>query len=44
MKRVLGVRALVAAPLVALVCFAISAAGAGAAAPDRHEESSRPSR
>ena len=33
MKRVLGVRALVAAPLVALVCFAISAAGAGAAAP-----------
>lgn len=33
MRRVLGVRALVAAPLVALVCFAISAAGAGAAAP-----------
>ena len=33
MSRVLGVRALVAAPLVALVCFAISAAGAGAAAP-----------
>jgi hypothetical protein len=33
MKRVVGVRALVAAPLVALVCFAISAAGAGAAAP-----------
>ena len=33
MKRVLGVRALVAAPLAALACFAISAAGAGAAAP-----------
>jgi hypothetical protein len=33
MKRLLGVRALVAAPLVALVCFAISAAGAGAVAP-----------
>ena len=33
MRRVLGVRALLAAPLVALVCFAISAAGAGAAAP-----------
>ncbi len=33
MKRVLGVRALMAAPLVALVCFATSAAGAGAAAP-----------
>ncbi|HKD93492.1 MAG TPA: protease pro-enzyme activation domain-containing protein [Gaiellaceae bacterium] len=33
MKRYLGVRALVAAPLVALVCFAISAAGAGAAGP-----------
>jgi hypothetical protein len=33
MRSVLGVRALVAAPLVALVCFAISAAGAGAAAP-----------
>jgi Pro-kumamolisin, activation domain/IPT/TIG domain/PASTA domain len=33
MSRVLGVRALVAALLVAVVCFAISAAGAGAAAP-----------
>ena len=33
MKKVLGVRALVAAPLLALVCFAISASGAGAAAP-----------
>ena len=33
MKRVLGVRALVAAPLAALACFAISAAGAGVAAP-----------
>src|SRR5207245_11739931 len=32
-KKVVGVRAFVAAPLVALVCFAISAAGAGAAAP-----------
>jgi hypothetical protein len=31
--RSVGVRALVAAPLLALVCFAISAAGAGAAAP-----------
>ncbi|HEY3551561.1 MAG TPA: protease pro-enzyme activation domain-containing protein [Gaiellaceae bacterium] len=31
MRRVLGVRALVAAPLLALVCLAISAAGAGAA-------------
>ena len=33
MRRVLGRRALVAAPLLALLCFAISAAGAGAAAP-----------
>src|SRR5438132_12073659 len=33
MKKVVGVRAFVTAPLVALVCFAISAAGAGAAAP-----------
>jgi pro-kumamolisin-like protein/PASTA domain-containing protein/IPT/TIG domain-containing protein len=33
MRRVVGLRALVAAPLLALVCFAISAAGAGAAAP-----------
>jgi hypothetical protein len=33
MKRSLGVRALVAALLVAAVCFAISAAGAGAAGP-----------
>jgi hypothetical protein len=33
MKRFVGVRALVAAPLLALVCFGISAAGAGAAAP-----------
>jgi hypothetical protein len=33
MRRVLGLRALVAAPLLALVCFGISAAGAGAAAP-----------
>src|SRR3954454_23942615 len=33
MKKVVGVRAFVAAPLVAVVCFAISAAGAGAAAP-----------
>src|SRR5215813_10224479 len=33
MKKVLGVRALVAAPLLALVCLAISASGAGAAAP-----------
>src|ERR1700746_31981 len=33
MKRFLGVRALVGALLVALACFAISAAGAGAAAP-----------
>ncbi|HEX5174520.1 MAG TPA: protease pro-enzyme activation domain-containing protein [Gaiellaceae bacterium] len=34
MKRVVRLRALVAAPLLALVCFTISAAGAGAAAPD----------
>jgi Pro-kumamolisin, activation domain/PASTA domain/IPT/TIG domain/Divergent InlB B-repeat domain len=33
MKRVVRVRALVAAPLLALVCLTISAAGAGAAAP-----------
>ena len=33
MRRVLGLRTLVAAPLLALVCFGISAAGAGAAAP-----------
>jgi len=33
MRRVLSLRALVAAPLVALVCLGISAAGAGAAAP-----------
>jgi Pro-kumamolisin, activation domain/PASTA domain/IPT/TIG domain/Divergent InlB B-repeat domain len=33
MRRVLSLRALVAAPLLALVCFGISAAGAGAAAP-----------
>jgi Pro-kumamolisin, activation domain/PASTA domain/IPT/TIG domain/Divergent InlB B-repeat domain len=33
MRRVLGLRALVAAPLLALVCLAIPAAGAGAAAP-----------
>jgi len=33
MKSVARVRALVAAPLLALVCFTISAAGAGAAAP-----------
>src|SRR5215472_8219947 len=33
MKRLFGVRALLAALLVVLVCFAISAAGAGAAAP-----------
>src|SRR3954463_12580313 len=33
MKKVVGVRAFVAAPLVAVVCFAISAAGAGAVAP-----------
>src|SRR5438093_2973832 len=33
MKKVVGVRAFVTVPLVALVCFAISAAGAGAAAP-----------
>jgi hypothetical protein len=33
MRRVLDLRALVAASLTALVCFAISAAGAGAAAP-----------
>jgi Pro-kumamolisin, activation domain/IPT/TIG domain/PASTA domain len=33
MSRVFGVRALVAALLAALVCFAFSAAGAGAAAP-----------
>lgn len=33
MRRVVGVRALVAAPLLALVCLAISAAGAGAASP-----------
>src|SRR6185437_1420876 len=33
MRRVLGVRALVAAPLLALMCLAISASGAGAAAP-----------
>ncbi len=33
MRRVLGLRALVAASLTALACFAISAAGAGAAAP-----------
>jgi hypothetical protein len=33
MKKVSGVRALVAAPLLALACFAISASGAGAAAP-----------
>jgi subtilase family serine protease len=33
MKRVVRLRALVAAPLLALVCFTISAAGAGAAAP-----------
>ena len=33
MKRFVGVRALVAASLLAFVCFAISAAGAGAAAP-----------
>jgi len=33
MKRVLGLRALVAASLTTLACFAISAAGAGAAAP-----------
>src|SRR5436309_5249112 len=33
MKRVLGVRALAAAPLLALVCFAVAASGAGAAAP-----------
>jgi Pro-kumamolisin, activation domain/PASTA domain/IPT/TIG domain/Divergent InlB B-repeat domain len=33
MKRFVRVRALVAAPLLALMCFTISAAGAGAAAP-----------
>lgn len=33
MKRFVGARALVAASLLAFVCFAISAAGAGAAAP-----------
>src|SRR5262245_44122012 len=33
MKRFVGVRALVAAPLLALACFAIPASGAGAAAP-----------
>lgn len=33
MRRAVGVRALVAAPLLALVCLAVSAAGAGAAAP-----------
>jgi hypothetical protein len=33
MKRFVGWRALFAAPLLALVCFAISASGAGAAAP-----------
>src|SRR5438874_8073565 len=33
MRRGLGLRTLVAAPLLALVCFGISAAGAGAAAP-----------
>ena len=33
MSRFLGVRALVAALLTAVACFAISAAGAGAAAP-----------
>lgn len=33
MKKVFGVRALAAAPLLALVCFATSASGAGAAAP-----------
>ncbi len=33
MKRFVGLRALVAAPLLALVCFATSASGAGAAAP-----------
>jgi hypothetical protein len=33
MRRVLGLRALVATSLPALLCFAISAAGAGAAAP-----------
>ena len=33
MNRVVRVRALVAAPLLACVCFTISAAGAGAAAP-----------
>jgi Pro-kumamolisin, activation domain/PASTA domain/IPT/TIG domain/Divergent InlB B-repeat domain len=33
MKRVLRLRALVAAPLLGLVCFTISAAGAGAAGP-----------
>jgi hypothetical protein len=33
MKRFVGVRALVAAPLLALVCFGLSAAGAVAAAP-----------
>ena len=33
MKRLVGWRALFAAPLLALVCFAISASGAGAAAP-----------
>src|SRR5436305_2827358 len=33
MRRGLGLRTLVAAPLLALVCFGIAAAGAGAAAP-----------
>jgi hypothetical protein len=33
MKRLVGWRALFAAPLLVLVCFAISASGAGAAAP-----------
>ena len=33
MKRFMGVRALVAAPLLALACFAMPASGAGAAAP-----------
>jgi len=33
MKRFVGARALVAASLLGFVCFAISAAGAGAAAP-----------
>src|SRR6266566_4468683 len=33
MKRFVSLRALVAAPLLALLCFATSAAGAGAAAP-----------